>query len=272
MAVQKVVRILRQLMQDDDRATLERRYGPRAVTLAQQLKCMLAIRFREESPHAALWEQFENQPQMVAAELTGALEALLEADPALAKRLDAFIEDWRRLAGSLEARMAHRRMEEQDLLIAGDVPSPTAAPADAYDVGREAYLYGNVRAGRASTTSGVRAVNGELGRFPVEGMELNVVEVAPIFEFVEAAVKTHPDVNSAAEAQLKVELAELQAQVARGDQVDVDKMVHHLHTIGRLVPDILEILLNRLTDLAPSSRGMVQKVVAKMQESVNGST
>ena len=272
MAVQIVVRILRQFMQDDE-ATLERRYGPQAVALAQELRSMLAVRLREESPYAALWEQFENQPQTAAAELTGALEALVEADPAVARRLHTFVEDWRRLVGSLEARMAHRRMEEQDLLIAGDVPSPTTAPADAHDMGGGAYLYGNVGAGRVSTARAVRGVNdGYEGRFPVEGMELNVAEVTPIFEPVEAAVKTHPYISSAAEARLKVELAEVQVQVARGDQADVEKMAHHLHNIGRLAPDILEILLSRLTDLAPGSRDTVQRAVAKMQESVNGST
>jgi hypothetical protein len=272
MAVQTVVRILGQFMQDDE-ATLERRYGPQAVALAQELESMLAIRLREESPYATLWQQFESQPQTAAAGLTGALEALVEADPALARRLEAFVEEYHRLMGSSEELRARRRMEEQELLIAGDVPRPTTAPADAYDVGGGTYLYGNVGAGRVSTAEDVRGVSdGYEGRLPVEGMELNIAEVASIFEPVEVALKTHPDISSAVEAQLKVELAEMQAQVARGDQAEVEKMVHHLHNIGRLAPDILEILLSRLTDLAPGSRGTVQKAVAKLQESVNGST
>jgi len=270
MAVQIVVRILGLLIQDDG-VTLERWYGPQAVTLAQELKSMLALRLREESPYAALWEQFENQPQMVAAELTGALEALVEADPALAKRLSEFAEEYRQFMGSPQEFMARTRMEAHDL-IAGDVPSPATAPAEAYDVGGGTYLYGNVTTDRVSTARDARVTNGELGRFPGEGMELNMAELRPIFESVDAAVKTHPDISSAVEAQLKIELAGMQAQAARGDQANVEKMVHHLRNIGRLAPDILEILLSRLTDLAPGPRGMVQKAVAKMQESVNGST
>jgi len=272
MAVRKVVRILGQLLQDDG-ATLERRYGPQVVTLAQELKSMLATRLREESPYAALWEQFEDQPQMAAAALTGALEALVEADPALAKRLSGFAEEYHRLTGSPEEFKARTRMEEQDLLVVGDVPSPTTASADAYDVGGGAYLYGNVRTGRVSTTTDARTVNGGLeGRFPVEGMELNIAEVTPIFEPIYSAVKAHPDINSAVEAQLKAELAEVQVQVARGDQADVEEMVHHLHNIGRLAPDILEIVLSRLADLAPRSRGVIQKAVLKVQKPGDGST
>jgi hypothetical protein len=96
MIIQEVVSILGDLVQDDG-ATLGERYGPRALTVAQNLRSLLAVRLQEESPYTSLWEQFEAEPQAVTAELTGSLEALVEADPALAKRLNAFVEEYHQI-------------------------------------------------------------------------------------------------------------------------------------------------------------------------------
>jgi hypothetical protein len=96
MIIQEVVSILGDLVQDDG-ATLGERYGPRALAVAQNLGSLLAVRLQEGSPYTSLWEQFEAEPQAVTAELTGSLEALAEADPALVKRLNTFIEEYHQI-------------------------------------------------------------------------------------------------------------------------------------------------------------------------------
>jgi hypothetical protein len=101
MIIQEVVSILGDLVQDDG-ATLGERYGPRALAVAQSLRSLLAVRLQEESPYTSLWEQFEAESQAVTAELTGSLEALVEADPALAERLNAFVEEYHQIIVPLD--------------------------------------------------------------------------------------------------------------------------------------------------------------------------
>jgi len=93
MVVRKVVRILRDLVQDDG-MTLGERHGPRALAVAQSMRSFLVVRLQDKSPYASLWDQFEAEPQTATAELVGSLEVLVKADPALAKRLNAFIEEY----------------------------------------------------------------------------------------------------------------------------------------------------------------------------------
>mgnify|MGYP006299016721 CR=1 FL=1 len=86
MAAQDVIRWLGRLMEDDGE-TIRRRHGPEAVAAAEDMARFLADRFEEESAYAALWEAFEEDPEAHSAEVIGALEAWVEADPALARRI-----------------------------------------------------------------------------------------------------------------------------------------------------------------------------------------
>ncbi|MBU1877783.1 MAG: hypothetical protein KJ734_02420, partial [Chloroflexi bacterium] len=92
--IQDIVQVLEDLVQDDGQ-TLEQRDGPEALSVAQDMRDLLAARLPEESPFASLWEQFESDPEGTEAELIGTLEALAEADPALVERLNAYLEDYR---------------------------------------------------------------------------------------------------------------------------------------------------------------------------------
>ena len=93
MSVQEVTRTIRSYLEEGE-DTFRERYGPEAVTAIEDLITMLKLRLEEESVYASLWDEFVAEPRATEDELTGALGALIEADPALAERLEAFMEEY----------------------------------------------------------------------------------------------------------------------------------------------------------------------------------
>lgn len=94
MSVREVTRIVSMYLEDGEDA-LEQRYGPQAVAAVEDLIALLKARLQKGSAYVTLWDQLEAEPRATAEELTGTLEAMIEADPALARRLQAFLEEYR---------------------------------------------------------------------------------------------------------------------------------------------------------------------------------
>lgn len=142
MAVNEVVRVMRDYIEDDG-ARLEQTYGPEAVLAVADMKDLLATRLTEESAYGVLWERFEADPRAVSVELVGALEALTEADPGLAKRLNGFMEAFHRVEAGDKIETFAPMPDKSP--VGGGVPDTTDTSQDEEIVREEGtYLYGDV--------------------------------------------------------------------------------------------------------------------------------
>jgi hypothetical protein len=258
MAVQEIVRLLRDQIQDDG-VTLRRRHGPQAVTVAEDIKSLLAARLQKEPAYASLWSRFEDEPQAMTAELTGVLEALVEADPALVKRLNGFIEEFHQVIAPPRARLLGPSPVKSP--VGGGVPDTTFTAEDDTDTGRGAYLYGNVRSSKVTSIG--RGVRGR--RVPIATVVgPDAVDVKLLFEQLRATVKERSDLDAPVKSKLEDELQGMLTQIISADGGDVKAFTHHLQNIRRLDLDIFEVVLDQLTslasDLGPVAREAVKQV------------
>jgi hypothetical protein len=210
MAVRQVVRIVRDYVQDNG-VLLEQRYGPRAVTVAQDIKSLLAACLRDGSAYESLWSRFEVEPQTATGELIGALEALIEADPALVKRLNGFIEEFHRAIAQVGERLVG--------------PRPVESP-----VGRDA------RGGYIPVGAMIALGDNK--------------DVHVLFNQLQATVNERDDLEGPVKTELNEALRHVLAQVANRNARDTDALIRQLQVVQRLDMEIFEIVLDQLASLA----------------------
>lgn len=261
MAEEDVVAILQALLRDDGQA-IEQQYGPQGVSTAEDIESLISTRIQDHPPFASLWADFETDPDGTAAQLVGALEAMVEADFGLASGLNSMVERYNEIA----ARATEQRPLPEEAPDA--VPDGAAIdmgvdpdPTDDYVEG-PAYLYGNV----ASEND---ALQQELAAGPGDEDDLDSVEVvtpAPgLFDQLFMAVDEHPGLERAGKAAVLAELRDLQNLVEWGDASDEDSLVDHLMQVGRLAPDIYDILLDELIDIAPDVGDTLERALERVR-------
>ncbi len=260
MAVNEVVRVMRDYIEEDG-ARLEQTYGPEAVLAAADMKELLAERLTEESAYGALWERFEADPEAVGVELVGALEAMIEADPALAKRLNEFIEAFHQVQAGDQARTFAPMPEKSP--VGGGVPDTTYTSQDEEMVVEEgAYLYGDV------PTSDVTSVGSGVGgqrNFWEMALEGATTDINLLFDRLQATVERHEDLDSTRRADLKEALKRILAEVLMAEgTVDIDALARHLRTVRRIDVDLYRLLLHHLSTLAEDLDPLVAEAVARM--------
>ena len=99
MGAQEIVEVVAELIPDDGVA-LEQAHGPQALVVARQIEAALVPRLEKDPAYAPLWRAFRAAPLQQAPALTGVVQVLLAADAALARRLDALLEEYRRAKGA----------------------------------------------------------------------------------------------------------------------------------------------------------------------------
>jgi hypothetical protein len=259
VAVQEIVRILRDHIQNGG-VTLRRRYGARAGTVAEDIRSLLAARLRKESAYASLWDRFEIEPQTVAAELTGALEALLEADPALAKRLNGFIEEYHRAIAPSRNRSLSDGTAESP--IRGGIPDTPFTAKDDTEASGRAYLYGNIRS--SSTASIGRGVQGRQVYFAGKTRS-NALDINVLWDQLQTTVDGQDDLDAAVRSSLKDELRKLLAQVRRADEDKTEILVRHLQNIRKLDLDVFEVALSQIASLAEDLGPVLEQVLRQVE-------
>lgn len=252
MKEREVVQLLRDLMIDDGE-TLRERDGPEAVTAARDLADFVSARLSEDVAQQSLWVEFREDPEGTAAELTGILEALVEADPGLALRMERYLEEYHRVLsppGPRRVREARRNVKTEggvmDISLTAEDATLDIEPQS--DYGRGTYLRGNVVPGTQPKEPGVTfeafEFRGQVVRFGP-----NAPDVTVLFQQLYETVEGRPDLNPEAQAELKTELQEVQALVAlQEEEVDQEELARHLQNIERLSPDVLQLLLNGLME------------------------
>ena len=99
MGAQEIVEVVGELVPDDGVA-LEQAHGPQALAVAQQMQATLVPRLEGDPAYAPLWRAFRAAPLQQAPALAGVTQVLLAADAALARRLDALLEEYRQAKGA----------------------------------------------------------------------------------------------------------------------------------------------------------------------------
>lgn len=284
MAVQEIVRVLGSFVEDEGE-TLRERFGPEAEATAQDIVRVLSLRLGEESPHVNLWEAFQADPRDRTAELIGVLEAMVEADPALARRLDGFAQELHEVMGppapsgpSTGRYMAEVGGDALDTAVEPEnEPGPqdrvpyhpdTASNVD-YKAGtdRGTYLYGNVKAGKDDVGRETGAETFDYAEREVRPTRLAGLSGVPgLFQELITAVTEHPALNEAKKEQILTELQVVREQVNQAEVANPDSLARHLLTLQETSPDIGEVTLQALAsvDLAPPVQEAVEKVRAQL--------
>jgi hypothetical protein len=124
------------------------------------------------------------------------------------------------------------------------------------DTGGGAYIGGSV------TVSG----GGDfVGRDQVKQVGLTGPDVADLFKPIYAAIEARPETPAADRADLKADVEEIQAEVAKGDKADESFLARRLRNLRRMAPDILEVVLATLANPAAGLGAVAAKVAKRMQ-------
>lgn len=99
MDPQHIVDVVGELVVDDGE-TLGKQRGSRALKLAREMETTLTPHLDENPKYAAIWRNFRSDPEGEAAFLVAAVDRLLQADAALARRLDALLQQYHRATQS----------------------------------------------------------------------------------------------------------------------------------------------------------------------------
>ena len=258
MKAQEIVRVIGELIPDDG-ATLKQQHGSQALAAAREIEATLVPHLEGNLAYAPLWQQFRAAPQTMSPALVGVVQVLLTTDAALAQRLDALLEAYRQASAARGPGVS--AMGERSVAIGGDVQGSTIITGDRVHTGGGAYIGGSVKVEGGDF----------VGRDQYKTTGLSAAEVARLFEQLYAAIESRPDTSPTDKADLKAEVQELQAEVAKGDEADEDFLARRLRNIQRMAPDILEVALATLANPAVGFGLAVKKVAQRMKESAESS-
>jgi hypothetical protein len=97
----------------------------------------------------------------------------------------------------------------------------------------------------------------------VSAVNLNVQAA---FEKIDRAVDSVSGFAPQTRQELKAELKAVQAELARGDQADQSGILGHLRNIGRMAPDILDVVLATFANPAAGLGMVASKIARKMAD------
>ena len=249
MSAQEIVEVVGELVVDDGER-LRQQHGSRALTAAREMETALVPRLQENEMQATIWQQFQEAPGAGAPYLVLAVEDLLNADAALAWRLDALLGQYRRATRRAGGRV---------------------------DTGGGAYVGGSVSVeggdfvGRDETTvSGGGNAISDHGRSTVVKQTADPEAVARAFRLFYDAVEAKPDLSDPERADLKAELEEVEEELAKGEGADEGFIARRLRSVKRMAPDIWDVVITTFGNPV-AGLGMVgKKIAARMKAEADG--
>jgi hypothetical protein len=257
MPAAEVTDILKSLVQEGgDR--LEHRTSLETRTVVEEMRDLVVDRLQEDAVYAGLWEEFRSDPDDAEAEFTGALEALLEADPGLAKRLRSFLNQYQR---SLRARprRPQRPWEGRDR----DLPVPedaegflvTGTAKDRHgDFEEGAYLYGDTLSGQEAIGDSGQDMDREEAILAAQGSE-STIGRPDVFERLADDLDEYPGLDDEDRQQVQEDLDTIEHQVLMGSDAEEAVLEWRLRHIQQLAPDIAEVLFAEVAQMAESEGG-----------------
>jgi hypothetical protein len=247
MTVCQVVEILSELIRNGA-TTVRQRHGAEALTAAQGMQRLLSTHLREQLPYTSLWEEFTLEPQKAAAQLTGVLEMLVEANPSLTAELDALLREYYRAIGPSGSPRI-RTGVPSNVPVQSQIQDTRTTVETDDDIGKGTYLYGNVKPGSVSVGASVQAKQEGSGRGLIkQDATSDRAWGVSSFEDLEVTVDTYPGIDQAAKTEIKGQLRRILALAGAATENDKALIVRSLRTIRGMSPDILDALLSKLVD------------------------
>lgn len=235
MAVEDLVELLVIYLRSGEQAFAEHR-GGQALAAVEDARDLLREELTEQVKHQALWEDFTANPQDHAAELTGVLEALIEADPGLGEALDRLMADSLAAAdqgegaavrGKARAEAVTRRLPESD----APLESSDAVPRDAKDdIPRGAYLYGGGDLQEGDITAGDPDDEPARGAAP-QVFQGGSVEQGLIFDQLRTTLREQSGLTEKQSSRLEEKLTDLEAELMLGPEANLEKVSRILQSI-----------------------------------------
>lgn len=237
---EKVVQVLTQV-HSEGREVYARRYGREALLLADELEEALKSHLTVYGP---LWGQFTAQPQLMNAALTPIIQTLLSTDAELNRQVDGLLTRLQALSSA----------------------APTA------HTGGGAYIGGNVtvQGGDVVGRDKIIAVTGD-GNVVGNGNVVNVtktggvdlVQLRAFFESLQKTVEAQSTLPPATKKDVSEELKEVETELKKGEQADESFLMRRLRNIGRMAPDILDVMLSTFANPVAGLGKVAQKIAEK---------
>jgi hypothetical protein len=275
MAVGDVVTILMEYCEDGEE-TFRDLHGPEAVIAVRDVVDALEeeLGTQGQLEYEALWAEFEDAPRETAPELTGALEALVEADPGFAEQLETLLEDYyatsRPLGSAVGDEVPQAEVSEfvprEEVRVEEEETEPLSHTGEA---GPGTYLYGNVRAGSEVAVDKAVEPGPEVLDVRRE-LEMLSVDVEELFEQLQVTVDEELEMDDEMRAELSGALEELQVELMLGEDADEERIVALLRRVGEIDPDFLELVLSGLRHTR--SRATAEWETRGQGEGENGGT
>ena len=95
---------------------------------------------------------------------------------------------------------------------------------------------------------------------------LSAAEVAQLFDQIYAKIEARPDTPAEDKSDLKAEVEEIQAAVAKDGEPDESFLARRLRNIGRMAPDILDVVVATLGNPAAGFGLVIKKIAQRMKE------
>jgi hypothetical protein len=271
MAAGDVVTVLMEYCEDGEEAFRDL-HGPEAVIAVRDVVDVLEgeLGVHGQLEYEALWRDFEAAPRETAPELTGALEALLEADPGFADKLEVLLEEYYATSRPVgpttvgdEVPQAEasefvpreeRRVEEEE----------TEPLGHADEAGEGTYLYGNVRAGSETGVEKTVELSPDVLDVRRE-LEMLSFDVEELFEQLQVTVDEELEVNEQTREELSEALEELEVELMLGEEADEERIADLLREVGEVDPGLLELVLSGLRSTRGRAEGLIEAVLGSKE-------
>ena len=228
----------------------------------------LSERLKEKTPHKAIWDEFVLTPEENAPSLAGILEALFEAQPAVRRRVDSFMQkitaleaqqsDYQEVKPGFEDSLSTETGEVQfSFKESGERISLKSAETD-----RKSYLYGNAREGFNTVQKGPGSKKINMGD-DVQ-IVLTPDEKIPyprIFTHLKNAIDQSDTLNIDDKHHLQEQINEIHLQLTGDSAHDEVKMANAFEDIWEIEPSyshaLIESLKRDMEKLPIHSQGLI---------------
>ena len=92
---------------------------------------------------------------------------------------------------------------------------------------------------------------------------LSAAELQQLFEPIYEQIATRPDTSPDDKADLTADVRDIEEEVAKGDGADEAFLAQRLRNIGRMAPDILDVVVAALANPAAGFATVVKKVAER---------
>lgn len=243
-----------------------------ALAIIQEMIDLLEEELKNQYKFNALWKDFSADPKGTASQLTGVLEALIEADPGLGEDLDQLITEYQQGRLHQKSRFIQRKAQTEEVIRSlpeSDAPleSKDAVPReDAGEIPRGTYLYGGGDLQAGDITAGERAPDFQGRNTGGEPLNDRAIEQDLLFDQLRKKAQRLPSLSRADRSRLEDKLTALEAALNPGIDADRDELKTILSNIRKDHPQFYRYLRDGLLRGSFFQSATVKKILNNIEE------